>query len=168
MKSRFHNNLDGATDMGTYFELPLRRFILQMPQYAGMLANAPIDLDDPKYIVRFRFIKNGAIDLEIGYPEDAEWRIGQPDNSSKLSYPSTYGDIEKLLDEETEKGGSFIVLPLRKYIEMHPDAKKMFERFDIDNKAVCFFRDDKNFVLMTMGGIDNGDDDWKRIIQGCR
>lgn len=94
MKSRFQNNLDGAADMGTYFELSLQRFIIQMPQYAGMLAGAPIDYSDPRYIVRFRFLKNGRIDLEVGYPEDSEWRIGQSDTSKQLSYPSANEEIE--------------------------------------------------------------------------
>lgn len=139
MKSRFQNNLDGAADMGTYFELSLQRFIVQMPQYAGMLAGAPIDFSDPRYIVRFRFLKNGRIDLEVGYPEDSEWRIGQPDTSKKLSYPSANEEIETLLDDLTLQGGSFFSMPLSEYIEMYPETKKLFENFDIDSKAVCTF-----------------------------
>ena len=65
MKSRISNNLDGAADMGTYFEMPLRKFILQMPQYAGMIYNSQIDIEDTNYIVRFRFKKNGVIDLNL-------------------------------------------------------------------------------------------------------
>ena len=165
MKSRFQNNLDGAADMGTYFELSLQRFIIQMPQYAGMLAGAPIDFSDPRYIVRFRFLKNGRIDLEVGYPEDSEWRIGQPDTSKQLSYPSANEEIETLLDDLILQGGSFFSMPLSEYIEMYPETKKLFENFDIDSKAVCFYRDDNRNTKMIVGKIDNDDEDWERIIR---
>ena len=165
MKSRFQNNLDGAADMGTYFELSLQRFIIQMPQYAGMLAGAPIDFSDPRYIVRFRFLKNGRIDLEVGYPEDSEWRIGQPDTSKQLSYPSANEEIETLLDDVTLQGGSFFSMPLSEYIEMYPETRKLFENFDIDSKAVCFYRDDNRNTKMIVGKIDNDDEDWERIIR---
>lgn len=165
MKSRISNNLDGAADMGTYFEMPLRKFISQMPQYAGMIYNSQIDIEDTNYIVRFRFKKNGVIDLEIGYPEDVEWRIGQPDRSKKLSYPASYEDMEKLLDEELAQGGSFIVLPMRAFIEKHPEAKEALKKFNSDSNAVCFFRSNNNVMRMIIGEIGNSDDDWKRMIQ---
>lgn len=166
MKSRFHNNLDGAVDMGAYFELPLRQFVLQMPQYAGILAGSPINFDDPRYIVRFRFLKNGRIDFEVGYPEDAEWRIGQPDTSKPIDYPSVNEEIEELLDDVVLQGGEFFSMPLSEYIEMYPYTKKLFENYDIDSKAVCFYRDGNKNSRMIVGEIDNDDEDWERIIRG--
>lgn len=169
MKSRFHNNLDGAADMGTYFEMPLRQFVLQMPQYAGMLAESLIDFDDKRYIVRFRFDKKGEIDLEVGYPEDAEWRIGQPDKSREISYPSEHKEIDKLLDEKIAGGRKFITMPLAKYIEMYPDTDKLFKKYKADSKAVCFFRNNDGSLGMTLGSINLKDDDWERITQTlCR
>lgn len=164
MKSRFHNNLDGAVDMGAYFELPLRRFVLQMPQYAAALASAPINFDDPRYIVRFRFLKNGRIDFEVGYPEDAEWRIGQPDTGKPIDYPSANNEIEELLDDVALQGGEFFSMPLSEYIEMYPDTKMLFENYDIDSKAACFCRDRNKNLRMIVGEIDNSDEDWERII----
>ena len=93
MKSHFYNNTDGAKDMETYLELPLRQFIRQMPQYTHILANTPLDLNDERYIVRFKSMKSGEIRLEVGYPEDVEWTIGEPDKSKKPSYPS-YGFMD--------------------------------------------------------------------------
>lgn len=89
MKSRIHNNIDGAKDMGTYLELPLQQFLIQMPQYAYAIENAPIDVKDTNYIVRFQFQKNGNPLIEVGYPEDVEWKIGEPDKSKPPSYPSS-------------------------------------------------------------------------------
>lgn len=165
MKSRIHHNLDGAADMGTYFEMPLRQFVSQMPQYANLIANTPVDFNDPKYIVRFRF-KNGNIKLEIGYPEDAEWKIGQPDKSGELIYPSKHEEIEKLLDEEIARGGLFVTLLMREYIEKYPKTEKLFKNIDIDSRAVCFYRNDNNEVRMIIGNKDNREADWKKIIQG--
>lgn len=88
MKSRIYNNTDGAKDMGSYLELPLRQFLIQMPQYAHMILNSPIDVNDKNYIIRFQFQKNGIPHIEVGYPEDVEWKIGEPDKSKKPSYPS--------------------------------------------------------------------------------
>ena len=73
--------------MGTYFEMPLSKFLIQMPQYAEQILASGINVKDTNYIVRFRFTKKRYLDFEIGYPEDAEWRIGQPDDSKELSYP---------------------------------------------------------------------------------
>ena len=66
MKSRISNNLDGAADMGTYFEMPLHKFILQMPQYAGMIYNSQIDIEDTNYIVRFLRSNNNVMRMIIG------------------------------------------------------------------------------------------------------
>lgn len=90
MKSRIHNNTDGAKDMGTYLELPLQQFLKQMPQYAYIIENTLIDVNDTNYIVRFKFQKNGKPLIEVGYPEDVEWKIGEPDKSKKPSYPSMF------------------------------------------------------------------------------
>lgn len=90
MKSRIHNNTDGAKDMGTYLELPLQQFLKQMPQYAYVILNTPLDVNDENYIVRFKFQKNGKPLIEVGYPEDVEWKIGEPDKSKKPSYPSMF------------------------------------------------------------------------------
>lgn len=165
MKSRFHNNIDGAADMGTYFELPLRQFILQMPQYIGMFAGTAIDFDDPNYVVRFRYLKNGRLDIEVGYPEDAEWRIGQPDCSKKVSYPSVNEEIETLLDAVIIEGGSFFSMLLSEYIEAYPVEEKFFVKEDIDKRSVCFYRDDNRKTRMIVGNNDNSDEDWEKLIR---
>lgn len=83
MKSRIHNNTEGAKDMGTYLELPLRQFLRQMPQYADMIMQRfgrdhiknVYYIEDffPNYDVRFIDI-NGNLDSKISDNEFAQFR----------------------------------------------------------------------------------------------
>lgn len=142
MKSRIHNNTEGAKDMGTYLELPLRQFINQMPQYADMILQTPVDLNDTNYIVRFCIQKSGSVRFEVGYPEDVEWRIGKPDKSKEPSYPSRNKELEELLDAEISNGKKYVILSVRDYLEKIPQEERDFmsSAHYRNNAAVCIFR----------------------------
>lgn len=168
MKSRIHNNTEGAKDMGTYLELPLRQFINQMPQYADMILQTPVDLNDTNYIVRFCIQKSGSVRFEVGYPEDVEWRIGKPDKSKEPSYPSRNKELEELLDAEISNGKKYVILSVRDYLEKLPQEERDFMDFlrYKDNAAVCLFRDQKtNDVVTVVGDRRNSRDDWENIIE---
>lgn len=165
MKSRISNNLDGASDMGTYFEMPLSKFLIQMPQYAeSILASGIINVKDTNYIVRFRFTKKRKLDLEIGYPEDTEWRIGQPDDSKELSYPIEEKEIISLLDERISQGSSFVVIPMKRYLEMHSGVEDLFKNFDIEKSSMCFFYNERKELKNIIGNNTFTDEEWKECI----
>lgn len=168
MKSRIHNNTEGAKDMGTYLELPLRQFINQMPQYADMILQTPVDLNDTNYIVRFCIQKSGSVRFEVGYPEDVEWRIGKPDKSKEPSYPSRNKELEELLDAEISNGKKYVILSVRDYLEKLPQEERTFmsSAHYRNNAAVCIFRNkETNDVVTVMGDIRNGSDEWEEIIK---
>lgn len=164
MKSRISNNLDGASDMGTYFEMPLSKFLIQMPQYAEPILASGINVKDTNYIVRFRFTKKRYLDFEIGYPEDTEWRIGQNDDSKELSYPVEEKEIISLLDERISQGGSFIVVPMKQYLEMHSGVETLFKNFDIEKSSMCFFYNERKELKNIIGNNTFTDEEWKECI----
>ena len=76
MKSRIHNNTEGAKDMGTYLELPLRQFADMIMQRFGRdhIKNVYYIEDFfPNYDVRFIDI-NGNLDSKISDNEFAQFR----------------------------------------------------------------------------------------------
>ena len=97
MKSRFQNNLDGAADMGTYFELSLQRFIIQMPQYAGMLAGAPIDFILPLFWKEFYPCFNKETPLHIQNIIDAYAQKLYPDEYDKTDGVIKYSHLKDKL-----------------------------------------------------------------------
>lgn len=167
MKSRIHNNTEGARDMGTYLELPLQRFLMQMPQYAHLVMSVPVDINDPNYVVRFQIQKDGKCRLEVGYPEDTMWQIGEQDKSKEPNYPVDYS-VAPVLDAEIANGGEFIVLPALECMEKYPDTAKLFQNIPdsmINNTGVCFYRDKRfNAMVSIIGDINGGNDYWKKVI----
>lgn len=166
MKSKIYNNVDGAKDCGTYMELPLLRFLMQMPQYAPLIAaTVPhIDLNDKNYIVRFVLQNNKPPLIEVGYPEDAEWRIGQPDNSKQISYPVKLDELDKMLDKELAEGKEFLVMPIADFLQIYPNYEEIFTA---SGKAdtICAFRTSDNITRTLVGSSDYTTEKWKQIIE---
>lgn len=171
MKSRIHNNIDGAKDCGAYFELPLLQFLRQMPQYAPLIATAGarLDINDPNYVVRFVLSKDGLSGIEVGYPEDAEWQIGQPDRSKQISNPERFDGkrfdwLNKMLDQKLAEGSKILVLPMTDFLKMYPEYGKVFS-VEVGDEAICFFRTaDKTMKFLT-GPLDRKVEKWEQLIQ---
>lgn len=90
----------------TYIELPLKVFTKVFPQYAPdykKMKKMGINFDDPLYIARMQTTKDGT-HIEIGYADDAEWRIGKKGTKTGNSIIYGFSTTEyKSLSPENKK-----------------------------------------------------------------